>query len=192
MRRGWFALVAVAVVATAAADPGSPPSQAPPPAPDVDAGRAAFAVVYRVLQSPRCRNCHPAGDRPLQFDDGRPHGQNISRRSEQNGVTCATCHRARNGTRPNTPPGAPHWHLPAADTPMVFEGKSPAALCAQLGDPAQTHGRDLLALVEHVDHDALVLWGWAPGPGRTPVPVPHDVFVAAMRTWALAGGPCPP
>ena len=158
---------------------------------DDDAGIRAFDVVYRVLESPRCRNCHPAGDAPLQFDDGRPHGQNITRRSEKNGVTCATCHRDKNNPRPNQPPGAPNWHLPPPETPMVFEGKTPAQLCQQLKDPAQTRGRDLAALIEHVDKDPLVQWGWSPGPGRTAVPIPHADFVAAMRAWVAAGAPCP-
>ena len=46
-------------------------------------------------------------------------------------------------------------------------------------------------LVEHVSHDALVLWGWDPGPGRTPVPVPHDEFVKALKTWIESGAPVP-
>ena len=150
-----------------------------------------FSTIYRVLESPRCRNCHPKGDAPLQFDDGRPHAMNISRRSEKNGVTCATCHRTHNGDRPGQPPGAPNWNLPPAATPMVFEGRAPGELCAQLKDPAQTRGRDLHALLEHVDKDPLVLWGWAPGPGRAPVPVAHDQFVAAFRAWIDAGAPCP-
>jgi len=156
-----------------------------------DPALAAFGTVYRVLESPRCRNCHPKGDAPLQFDDGRPHGQNISRRSDANGLTCSTCHRAQNGTRPGQPPGAPSWRLPPAATPMVFEARTPAELCAQLKDPAQTGGRDLHALFEHVDKDPLVLWGWSPGPGRTPVPVPQDAFARAFETWIDAGAPCP-
>ncbi|HUJ62063.1 MAG TPA: Isoquinoline 1-oxidoreductase subunit [Kofleriaceae bacterium] len=154
-------------------------------------GTAAFMTVYRALESPRCMNCHPAGDAPLQFDDSRPHAMNISRRSLRNGLACATCHHDRNGTRPGQPPGAPNWNLPPAETPMVFEGRTPAQLCAQLKDPVQTRGRDLAALIAHVDTDPLVQWGWAPGPGRTPVPVPHDELVRAMRTWADAGAPCP-
>ena len=150
-----------------------------------------FDIVYRVLESPRCMNCHPKGDAPLQYDDHRPHGQNITRRSEKNGLTCATCHRAKNGTRPGQPPGAPNWHLPPAATPMIFEGRSEAELCAQLKDPAQTGGRDLAALVEHVATDPLVGWGWDPGPGRTPVPVPRDELVRAMKAWVAAGAPCP-
>jgi hypothetical protein len=33
----------------------------------------AFLQVYKVLMSPRCMNCHPAGDQPLQGDDSRLH-----------------------------------------------------------------------------------------------------------------------
>ena len=161
------------------------------PAPTRDDGLRAFAVVYRVLESPRCKNCHPAGDRPLQTDAGVPHAQNVSRRSLANGLTCATCHRDKNGARPGQPPGAPHWGLPPADMPMIFEGRSPHALCLQLEDPAQTKGRDVPALIDHVAHDELVGWGWAPGPGRTPVPVSREDTVAAMRTWYAAGAPCP-
>jgi hypothetical protein len=156
-----------------------------------DAGKAGFDTLYRVLESPRCRNCHPAGDAPLQFDDGRPHAMFITRRSEKNGLTCATCHRDKNGTRPNTPPGAPNWHLPPAETPMIFEGRTQAQLCVQLKDPKQTGGRDLAALVDHVAKDPLVSWGWAPGPGRAPVPVPRAQVVAAMQAWIAAGAPCP-
>src|SRR5688572_32475896 len=33
----------------------------------------AFMDVYKVLMSPRCMNCHPAGDVPLQGDDSHLH-----------------------------------------------------------------------------------------------------------------------
>lgn len=154
-------------------------------------GKAAFATVHAVLLHPRCMNCHPVGDAPLQYDDSRLHGQNISRRSEKNGLPCATCHREQNGTQPNQPPGAPNWHLPPIEHPMVFQGRTPAQLCAQLKDPKHTGGKDLAAVVHHVEHDALVAWGWAPGPGRTPVSIPRERFVAAIKTWVAAGAPCP-
>lgn len=161
------------------------------PEPSEEAGKRAFLTVHRVLLDPRCMNCHPQGDAPLQYDDSRPHGMNITRRSEANGLPCATCHRTRNGTRPGQPPGAPNWHLPPAAHPMVFEGRTPAQLCAQLKDPDATAGRDLPAILHHVSEDPLVHWGWAPGPGRRPIAVPRDVFLAAMRTWIDAGAPCP-
>ena len=74
---------------------------------------------------------------------------------------------------------------------MVFLGRSSAEIARALKDPAATRGKDLQALLEHVTHDKLVLWGWNPGGERAPVPVPHDQFVAAFKTWADAGGPCP-
>lgn len=149
----------------------------------------AFRVVHEVFTDPRCMNCHPKGDAPLQYDDSRPHGMNITRKSEANGLPCSTCHRAKNGTRPNQPPGAPNWHLPPAI--QVFEGRSPAQLCAQLKDPEFTGGKDLAAILEHVSHDPLVQWGWDPGPGRRPVKVPKERFVFMMKTWIDGGAPCP-
>ena len=154
-------------------------------------GRAGFLTLCTVLEHPRCVNCHPRGDAPLQYDDSRPHGMDISRRSEANGVACATCHRDRNGDRPSQPPGAPSWRLPPADTPMIFQGRTPHQLCEQLKDRRQTGNRDVAALIDHVAHDDLVGWGWAPGPGRTPVPIPRAEVLAAMRVWADAGAPCP-
>ena len=74
---------------------------------------------------------------------------------------------------------------------MVFEGRTPAQLCRQLKDPAQTGGKDLAALLHHVEEDELVAWGWNPGEGRTPVPVPRAEFVAAFRAWIDGGAVCP-
>ncbi|WP_394843148.1 hypothetical protein LZC95_39620 [Pendulispora brunnea] len=152
---------------------------------------AEYDVLYRVLLSPRCRNCHPAGDAPLQTDEGIPHAQNITRRSEHNGLSCSTCHRSSNGRLPHTPPGAPHWDLPPAATPMVFQGRTPRQLCEQLKDPVQTNGKDLAALVEHIATDPLVAWGWSPGPGRTLPPVSHERTTEAIRSWVAGGAPCP-
>lgn len=159
-----------------------------------EAGKRGFLEVVKVLQSPRCMNCHPTGDRPLQGDDSHMHAQNISRRSVAAGVPCSTCHQERNADSigvANGPPGAPHWGLPPAETPMVFQGKTPTALCEQLKDPKQTNGKDLGALLEHVTHDKLVLWAWSPGGKRTLPPLPHDRFVAAFAAWVDSGGACP-
>ena len=167
-------------------------SAQPPEAADKKAAAiAGFRTLYSVLQHPRCMNCHPSGDAPLQYDDSRVHGMNISRRSEKNGLPCATCHREKNGIFPNQPPGAPNWHLPPVETPMVFQGRSPKQLCEQLKTPRETGGRTLAQLIDHVARDHLVSWGWDPGPGRTPVPVPREQVVAAMKLWVDANAPCP-
>jgi hypothetical protein len=171
-------------------------NQAAPPA-DAASGLAAFETVRKVFQHPRCQNCHIPGDAPLQFDDGRTHGQNVKRGAGGHGTAglpCATCHQSRNPPASygaNMPPGAPNWHLPPARTPMVFLHLTPAQLCATIKDPARTGGKDLPAMLDHVANDPLVGWGWDPGAGRGPVPVPRAELTAAFRTWMDAGAPCP-
>jgi len=164
---------------------------------DAAAGLAAFETVRKVFQHPRCQNCHIPGDAPLQFDDGRTHGQNVKRGAGGQGAAglpCATCHQSRNPPASygaNMPPGAPNWHLPPARTPMVFIALTPGQLCATIKDPARTGGKDLPAMLDHVANDPLVGWGWDPGAGRGPVPVPRAELTAAFRTWMEAGAPCP-
>lgn len=173
----------------------TPMTSGPPATPSAAEGMAAFETVRAVLQHPRCVNCHPAGDQPLQFDDGRPHGQMVTRGKDGKGalgLRCASCHGTSNppdSYGANQPPGAPGWHLPPPATPMVFQGRSSAELARSLASPEQNGGRSLQAMLEHVRNDPLVLWGWKPGGTRTPVPVPHAEFVAAFATWIAAGAP---
>jgi len=189
------ALVCAAAAATALllAQCASP-SERPDAPSSAERGAAAFATVYRVLQHPRCLNCHPAGRVPLQGDDSRPHGQFVQGGDDGQGLfsqRCASCHFATPVPGPNLPPGAPNWHLPAADMPLIFQGRSATELARQLADPAHNGGKTPAELLAHVTHDPLVLWGWNPGQGRTPVDVPHADFVAAVRTWIEAGCPAP-
>jgi hypothetical protein len=159
-----------------------------------EAGRQAFLDVARVLQSPRCMNCHPVGDAPLQGDRNKPHAMNITRASVEAGLPCGTCHQEKNseaiGVR-GGPPGAPRWGLPPKETPMVFQSKTPKELCEQLKDPTKNGKKDLHALLDHVDHDPLVLWGWAPGGKRSLPPLTHEQFVEAFKTWTASGAACP-
>ena len=73
---------------------------------------------------------------------------------------------------------------------MVWQGKSSAELCAMLKDPKSNGGRNGEALIEHTS-EPLVLYGWSPGARRTPVPLAHKDFVAAIHQWVAAGMPCP-
>lgn len=160
---------------------------------------AAFETVRAVLQSPRCQNCHPPIDRPLQGDLSVVHTMNIQRGPDGHGLSgahCGTCHGKANppdSYGAHQPPGvSTDWHLPPPDMKMVFVGRSPNDLCEQLKDPQRNGGKDLAALVRHVSIDPLVLWAWTPGFGRKPVSISHGDFVAAFQRWADAGGPCPP
>jgi hypothetical protein len=160
--------------------------------PDAAAGQRAFLEIARVLQSPRCLNCHPAGDRPLRGDHAQPHAMNVSRKSPAAGLDCTACHREHNGPVPHSPPGVPRWRLPPIETPLVFQGKTPGEICRQMLDPAQNGKRSVADLEHHMGHDELVLWGWNPGPGRTLPPLSHDEFMTHVHAWIAAGTPCPP
>src|SRR6478609_8859341 len=46
----------------------------------------AFMDVYKVLMSPRCMNCHPSGDVPLQGDDSHLHTMSPQRGKDGKGL----------------------------------------------------------------------------------------------------------
>jgi cytochrome c5 len=161
---------------------------------DTDGSRAAFLQVYRVLTSPRCQNCHPAGDAPLQGDDSHVHLQNVKRGNDGHGVygmRCDTCHQAKNLAGEHMPPGNPKWSLPSPQQKMVFVGRSPGELCRQLKDPKQNGGRTLAMLLDHVANDDLVGWAWKPGDGRTLPPLSRVETAAQMKVWVEGGAACP-
>lgn len=109
----------------------------------------------------------------------------------KNGVWCSTCHQDKNLPEEHMPPGAPGWQLPTADMPMIFEGRTPRQLCEQLKDPAQNGHRSAEDMLEHVRDAPIVVWGWHPGEGRTPVPLSHEEFVRQMTEWVEKGQACP-
>ena len=91
---------------------------------------ALFEEAGKVIQHPRCVNCHPAGDRPLQGDDGHPHVPWARRGEADFGVpamTCNTCHQQRNVDHAGVP-GNPAWAL--APLEMAWQGRSLGAICA--------------------------------------------------------------
>jgi hypothetical protein len=154
-------------------------------------GLAAFERIAAVLQSPRCLNCHPRGDRPRQGDDNRIHLMNVQRGADSNGVPgmrCMACHQAHNNDYAGVP-GAPHWHLAPAS--MGWTRLSIAELCRAILDPASNGGRSTADLLKHMTTDKLVLWAWQPGRGRTPPPLSQEDFKFALDLWAMAGAPCP-
>lgn len=164
------------------------------PKADAAASAKAFLEVYKVFTSPRCQNCHPAGDAPLQGDDSHVHLQNVKRGKDGRGVTamrCETCHQSTNLPGDHMPPGNPRWGLPSPEHKMVFAGRTPAELCRQLKDPKQTGGRSLRQLLEHVADDELVAWGWNPGDGRALPPLSHQEIIAQMKIWIDGGAACP-
>lgn len=164
------------------------------PKPDAAASAKAFLEIHKVFTSPRCQNCHPAGDAPLQGDDSHVHLQNVKRGKDGHGVSamrCETCHQTTNLAGDHMPPGNPKWSLPSPEHKMVFVGRTPAELCRQLKDRKQTGGRSLQQLLEHVANDELVGWGWNPGDGRALPPLSRPDTVAQMKIWIDGGAACP-
>ncbi|HTL10059.1 MAG TPA: hypothetical protein VL307_17415 [Chitinophagaceae bacterium] len=154
----------------------------------------AFLAAYKVLMSPRCMNCHPKGDVPLQGDDSHLHTQGVQRGVDGKGVyalKCANCHQPSNLPGLHMPPGNPNWHLPPANMKMVFEGKTPRELAAQLKDVKRNGNKTLAQLIDHVSHDELVLAGWNPGEGRTLPPLSHEEFAKNFKAWIDKGAYLP-
>jgi mono/diheme cytochrome c family protein len=154
----------------------------------------AFRQAYSVFVSPRCMNCHPRGDRPLQGDDSHVHAQNVQRGPDGLGLfaeKCAACHQETNVPGAHMPPGAHGWHLAPKATPLVFQGVDAHDLCRQILAPQQNGGQSIAQVLEHVERAPLVLWAWDPGEGRSRPPMSHAEFVRLLRVWIENGCDCP-
>jgi hypothetical protein len=153
----------------------------------------AFESIVPVLHHPRCMNCHSHGDFPRQGDDRHPHTMNVRRGSDGNGIAaakCSSCHQDHNLEGLRVPPGAPGWHLPSPAMPVIWEGLTDRQLCEMFKDPKQNGHRNVDEIVEHMN-TPLVLWGWDPGEGRTPVPTSKADFLESIKEWARNGAACP-
>jgi len=153
----------------------------------------AFMDVYKVLTSPRCMNCHPAGDVPLQGDDNRLHNMTPQRGADGKGIyamKCSNCHQPTNIAGLNTPPGNPNWHLPPANMKMIFQGRTANQLAKQLVNPKTNGNKTMQQLIAHAD-DGLVKAGWDPGEGRTVPPMSYEEFKKAWITWIKSGAYAP-
>lgn len=153
--------------------------------------RALFLEATKVMFHPRCKNCHPAGDVPVQGDLGHAHDPPVVRGEHDHGVpglTCDSCHQDHNLELARVP-GAPKWHL--APREMSWVDKTPHTLCEQLKDPARNGHRSLAEIIDHSAHDELVAWGWKPGHDRVPAPGTQERFGALLAAWERTGAKCP-
>ncbi|WP_232494552.1 Isoquinoline 1-oxidoreductase subunit [Novosphingobium kaempferiae] len=151
---------------------------------------ALFEEAGRVIQHPRCLNCHPRSDRPTQTGAMRPHSPAVLRGEDGHGLPllrCATCHGDANA-EPSGVPGNPKWAL--APPEMAWQGKRLGDICRQLLDPARSHMRRD-ALLHHMAQDELVGWAWHPGGERTPAPGSQAQFGELIKAWLETGARCP-
>src|SRR5262249_15556020 len=89
---------------------------------------AAFNAAFLVFSHPRCMNCHPAGNAPLQGDDSHPHAFRVQRGPDGAGITaerCSNCHQAANLAGPHMPPGAP-FPPEARESPLAPRRRLPS------------------------------------------------------------------
>jgi hypothetical protein len=180
-----LAVIGVALSSTGAAptEPSSPNDQA--------ASLAAWNEIATVLQNPRCLNCHQLNS-PLQGDSRRVHIPHVVRGPDDQGVgamRCRNCHNNMGNNPTSGTPGGLHWEL--APVSMLWQGLSSAQLCRAVKDPKHNGNRDGAALIKHMEDEPLVLYGWNPGKGREPVPIPHEKVVEDMKIWVAGGMACP-
>jgi mono/diheme cytochrome c family protein len=195
-----LAAVALPAAVVASSEPAAPAGLKPVAAFATIADPAArsaalFTEMGKVLTHPRCINCHPRTDSPLQGDDMRFHMPPVERGPGGMGIAgmeCSTCHGPRNvafADGKGSIPGHPLWHL--APKSMAWEGKSLREICEQLKDRKRNGGKTLAQIHEHNASDTLVGWGWNPGPGRTPAPGTQAEFGALTKAWIDSGAKCP-
>lgn len=161
--------------------------------------RALFAEAAKVLTSPRCLNCHPAGDHPTQGNDLHAHVPPVARGASGDsvpGVPCQACHMSRTVdlfpgavASYQSIPGHSRWEL--APIEMAWQGKSVAEICRQLKDKNRNGGRNLAQIHEHLASDDLVAYGWHPGAGRTPAPGTQQELGELIAAWIETGAECP-
>lgn len=157
---------------------------------------ALFTEAGKVIESPRCMNCHPVQRAPTQGDDRHPHNPPMVGGQSGHGpvgLPCAACHGPANvqtwGQDIKSIPGDPKWAL--APVEMAWQGKSLGAICAQIKDPARNGGRSLAEIHHHMAEDHLVGWAWSPGEGRVPAPGTQAQFGELVQAWIDTGAKCP-
>lgn len=150
---------------------------------------AMFQEIGRVIQHPRCVNCHPRTDRPLQGETGALHQPLVVRGGGgmgRPGMMCNNCHLTENY---RNVPGNPKWLLAPAS--MTWEGVSLGGICEQIKDPERNGGKSLEELGRHMADDVLVAYGWNPPAHLQPVPGTQEAFGDLFHAWLDAGAHCP-
>ncbi len=154
---------------------------------DRDRAAAMFTEAARVLRHPRCVNCHPSSERPLQGERGDPHQPLVVRGAGgmgAPGMMCLTCH----GTQSfQNVPGRPGWVL--APSELAWEAASVAAICEQL--KARAASSSLEDIARYVTENELVGHGFAPPTHLEAAPGDQATLGGLFRGWVEAGAYCP-
>src|SRR5882672_3775698 len=84
-------MLTACAVAEAQSDGLAPPARFDSIADTAARSAALFTELGKVLTHPRCVNCHPAGDRPHQGEQGRFHQPPVERGADGHGLTAMRC-----------------------------------------------------------------------------------------------------
>lgn len=165
-------------------------------------GTPEWKIIYSVMTSPRCMNCHSSAAFPRQTDDRYPHVFGVERGADDHGLPikrCTSCHGARNN--PDTgAPGRIDWHqAPLAMSTESSPGvpKSGAQMCADVKDRTKNGNRDFAGISGFIEFDQFITWAWDPGirasgvMRTTPPLATHGEFVKVVKKWLADGAPCP-
>jgi hypothetical protein len=196
----WCAAIVLAAAApTVAGQSGAlrPPSAFSSIADERERSQALFAEAGKVIQSPRCLNCHPVQRRPTQGDDLHAHMPPMYAGARDHGVPgmpCTTCHGKSNMATLSkgvaSIPGNARWAL--APSSMAWQGKSLSEICEQIKDRSRNGGHSLAEIHEHMATDPLVAWAWNPGERRVPAPGTQKQLGELVEAWISTGAHCPP
>jgi len=167
-------------------------------------GLEAWSRIFEVASHPRCANCHTGeSDRPMwsgpAYGKTRVHGMNIQAGNSRIGaehILCSTCHTTKNEDWDNanlTAHAAPRVAMSWALAPVEAHwfDRTSEQICTQLRDRKTNGDRDTLQIAEHLNHDLILHWAWAPGGGREPAPYSLQEHVNDILAWGVAGTPCP-
>ncbi len=156
---------------------------------------AIFTEMGKVLEHPRCVNCHPVTGAATQGNDLHPHNPPIIRGDGDFGavgMNCNACHGPENipfQTGAGTMPGAADgWMM--APVSLGWRDKSLGEICAILKDPNATGGHDLQEVHDELAGNSLIGWAWDAG-GRTQPPGSQAEFAALTQAWIDTGAACP-
>ncbi len=157
---------------------------------------ALFAEAGKVIESPRCMNCHPVQRAPTQGDDRHPPDPPMVGGQGGHGPMGMPCSfLPRSGQRPDL--GAGHQVDPRRSEMGAGPGRD--GLAGQVAGrdlrpdqgSARNGGKSLAQLHHHMAEDHLVGWAWNPGEGRVPAPGTQARFGELVRAWIDTGAKCP-
>ncbi|MFC3678402.1 hypothetical protein [Ferrovibrio xuzhouensis] len=160
-----------------------------------DRSVALYLEAAKVIEHPRCMNCHPVTRRPSQGDDMHSHIPPIKSDAAlfAAGIQCTSCHgpvnRPTNTAGIRSIPGADPWQL--APLSMGWQTLTTGQICERLKDRAHNGDRSLEQIRVHLSEDHLVGWAWHPGEGRKPVPGTQEKFGHLITAWIETGAYCP-